>query len=256
MTWDPAQYLKFADRRTRPGIELLARVPIDAPSLVVDLGCGPGHLTAALRRRWPEAHIVGVDSSPEMLDRAREDHPHLDVDWVEADATSWEPSMPVQVLYSNAVLHWLDDHEQLFPRLVSMLAERGVLAVQMPRNHAEPSHTVAVEVAEAGEWHDRLEPLLRPDPVAEPAWYHHLLAPHTSELDIWETIYLQVFPTADDIAGWTSGSMLRPLMDALDADEAEEFERRYVDRLRSAYPPGPDGRVLFPFRRQFLVARR
>ncbi|MDX1620719.1 MAG: methyltransferase domain-containing protein [Nitriliruptorales bacterium] len=256
MAWDPGKYLEFADRRTRPALELLSRVPMEDPLFVVDLGCGPGHITARLRRRWSEARITAVDSSPEMLGRAREEHADLDVDWVEADATTWEPPETVDVIFSNAVLHWLDDHEQLFPRLLSLLAPEGVLAIQMPRNHPEPSHTIAVDVARAGEWRDRLEPILRPRPVAEPAWYHDLLAPHTSELDIWETVYLHVLPTADHIAEWTRGSMLRPLLAALEPDEAGEFEEQYRAQLRSAYPPGPDGRVVFPFRRQFIVARR
>ncbi|MDX1657440.1 MAG: methyltransferase domain-containing protein [Nitriliruptorales bacterium] len=255
MAWDPEQYLRFADRRTRPALELLARVEAEEPGSVVDLGCGPGHLTVRLRERWPDARIVAVDSSVEMLARAREEHDDLEVEWVEADAAVWEPDEPPDVIYSNAVLHWLDDHEELFPRLVSLLSPGGVLAVGMPRNHPEPSHTTAVEVARAGEWREVLEPVLRPRPVAEPHHYYDLLVPHTASLDIWETVYLHVFPTADHIADWTGGSMLRPLVAELEPDQAERFEEQYREGLRSAYPPGPDGRVVFPFRRQFIVAR-
>ena len=256
MAWDPEQYLRFADRRARPALELLGRVEVEDPGLVVDLGCGPGHLTARLRERWPHARIAAVDSSAEMLARARGEHGDLDVEWIEVDAAVWEADESPDVIYSNAVLHWLDEHDELFPRLVSLLSAGGQLAVQMPRNHPEPSHTVAVEVARAGEWREVLEPILRPRPVAEPHHYYDLLAPHTTSLDIWETVYLHVFPTADDIAEWTGGSMLRPLLAALSGEEAADFEAQYRAGLRSAYPPGPDGRVVFPFRRQFIVATR
>lgn len=256
MTWDPGQYLRFADRRLRPALELLARVPGDAPRYVIDLGCGAGNVTVHLRQRWPDARIVAVDSSPEMLDRARNDHADLDVEWVLGDAATWEPDGKVDVAYSNALLHWLDDHEALFPRLVGQLAEGGTLAVQMPRNHARPSHTCALEAVAAGPWAATLASLVRPEPVAEPATYHRILAPHAASVDVWETDYLQVFSGPDEIAEWTRGSLLRPLLAALGDDDASAFEADYRGRIRAAYPAEVDGRVVFPFRRLFVVATR
>lgn len=254
--WDPDQYLAFGDRRARPGLELLARVDVSTPDLVVDLGCGPGHLTVHLRERWPAARLLAVDSSPEMLARARNARADLEVEWIGSDASSWEPPSPADVIYSNAVLHWLDDHASLLPRLVGAVAPGGAFAVQMPRNHSAASHQVAFEVARDGPWSAHLEPLLRTDPVASPQEQHELLAPHVADIDIWETEYLHVMDSADEIVEWTKGSLLRPLLAALEPDAAAEFESRYRDGIRGAYPPSPSGRVLFPFRRQFIVARR
>lgn len=256
MPWDPAQYLRFSDRRLRPALELLARVGMESPQTVVDLGCGAGNVTVHLRERWPDARIVAVDSSPEMLERAAADHPDLDVEWTEADAATWTADRPADVIYSNALLHWLDDHEELFPQLLAQLASGGELAVQMPRNHARPSHTCAIEAARSGPWAATLEPLLRTEPVAVPVDYHRILAPHAASVDVWETDYLQVLTGPDAVAEWTRGSLLRPLLGALDHDAADAFEAEYRDRLRGSYPAEADGSVLFPFRRLFLVAVR
>src|SRR5256885_10184756 len=138
MSWDPARYLSFAGHRLRPALDLMQRIALATPKSVVDLGCGPGNVTAMLRERWPEAALVGVDNSPEMLRKARHDFPAIA--WTEADIAGWQAARPVDVIFSNAALHWVPDHAQLLPRLVSQLASHGVLAVQMPHNHRAPSH--------------------------------------------------------------------------------------------------------------------
>lgn len=251
--WDPSQYLKFGGLRLRPALDLLARIGAEAPATVVDLGCGPGNLAPALTGRWPEAVYVGVDSSAEMLAEARAEHPgHA---WVEADVGAWAPDAPVDVLYSNACLQWLEDHASLFPRLVSFLAPGGWLAVQMPRNHAAPSHQAIIETVEDGPWAGRLRPLLRPSPVAPPEAYYDILVPHVATLDIWETEYLQTLDGDNAVAEWTKGSALKPFLDALDDAEREAFFAAYSARTRRAYPERADGRTLLPFRRQFIVAQ-
>ena len=251
-TWDPAQYLKFDSPRLRPAIELLARIDHDAPAHVVDLGCGTGHITAMLAERWPRAAVTGVDNSAEMLDVARRDHP--EPAWEEGDIAAWRPPGPVDVIYSNAALHWLDDHAALFPRLASHLAPGGVLAVQMPHNHGAPTHTLVRDAVTAGPWREVLAPLLRPFPVAEPAVYYDLLAPYVAHVDVWETEYLHVLTGDNPVAEWTKGSVLRPLLSALDVDQAAGFEAAYRERIAAAYPPRPDGTTLLPFRRLFVVA--
>jgi trans-aconitate 2-methyltransferase len=256
VSWDPTQYLRFADHRTRPALELLARIEAGAPRLVVDLGCGAGNVTAYLRARWPQARIVAVDSSPQMLDRARRDHPDLRVEWIEADASAWTPDDDVDVIYSNALVHWLDEHDQLLPRWLGYLAPTGELALQMPRNHARPSHTCAVEAAAAGPWAERLRSLVRPEPVGSPRTYHRLLAPLARRIDLWETDYVHALAGPDAVVEWTRGSLLRPLLAVLDDVEAVAFEDEYRARVRDAYPAEPDGTVLMPFRRLFLVAAR
>ena len=256
MTWNPQQYLLFAGQRLRPAVDLLARVGAESPRRVVDLGCGAGNVTRLLRARWPEAHVIGYDNSPEMLDEAREsDLRNTDaVEWRHADLASWTPDAPVDVLYSNAALHWLDDHPALFARLLDALAPGGWLAVQMPKQWRGPSHATAFELAREPRWRDRLAGF-RTEPVLAASDYYGILAPRAAALDIWETEYLHVLEGEDAVAAWTKGSFLPQLLAPLDAAGAAEFETEYRRRVRAAYPPQPDGRVLFPFRRLFLVAQ-
>ena len=253
MTWDPSQYLRFADERARPAVDLLARVALESPTIVYDLGCGAGNVTRLLRLRWPTAFITGVDSSSDMLERARDTLPS--VQWVNADLAEWRAPQAAHLIYSNAALHWLGGHEQLFPTLMGSLAEGGVLAVQMPRNFAAPSHTSITEVIRGGPWRERLEGLMRAS-VRDPSFYYDLLRPHAAALDIWETEYVHVLSGPDPVKEWTKGSALKPFLDALEGSERERFESEYAALVRRAYPPRADGHTLFPFRRLFIVATR
>jgi trans-aconitate 2-methyltransferase len=254
MSWDPAQYLAFGDHRLRPALDLIQRVPRDRVRHIVDLGCGAGNVTRALRRRWPEAAVTGVDSSEAMLARARPTD--ADVDWQLADLVDWEPPAPVDLLFSNAALQWLDDHHRLFPRLASMIAPGGVLAVQLPRNFSEPSHTSIYETALDARWRDRLERLIRPEPTKAAEYYRDLLVPHVRSVDIWETVYLQVLDGDNPVVEWVKGSWLPPFLEALTSEERAAFETAYRRRVQAAYAPRADGKTLFPFRRLFIVAER
>lgn len=256
MAWNPEDYLKYADHRLRPALDLLARIPVERPGVICDLGCGAGNVTRLLARRWPGGAVVGVDSSAAMLAAARAADGTDDVSWERADLAAWSPPRPAGLLFSNAALHWLDDHATLFPRLLGQLAPGGVLAVQMPRNHGAPSHIGITEAATAGPWRRRLEPLLRPAPVAEPSFYYDVLAARTAALDIWETEYLHVLSGDDPVLRWTRSTALAPLVAALAGDEQAAFVADYAARLRRAYPRRADGTTLFPFRRLFIVARR
>jgi trans-aconitate 2-methyltransferase len=254
MTWSPTQYLKFAGERVRPALDLLARIPAEAPDTVVDLGCGTGNLTPLLRQRWPRARLVGVDGSLEMLARARADHP--EAVFVQADIHAWRPEAPVDVLYSNAALHWVDGHDALLLELLRALRPGGWLAVQMPRNFAAPSHAAIVETIEQGPWRAALLPRLRRQPVAEPAHYWRLFQDRTAALEIWETEYLQALHGENPVAEYTKGSWLKQFLDRLGEVERRAFEADYRARVRAAYPPEPDGQTLFPFRRLFILAQR
>jgi trans-aconitate 2-methyltransferase len=254
MAWSPEQYLKFADHRLRPAVDLLNRVDAAAPGLVYDLGCGAGNVTRLLRARWPMARIVGVDSSREMLERAARSVP--DVEWILADLATWQPEFAADVIYSNAALHWLDGHEALFPRLLAAVAPRGTLAVQMPRNHGAPSHTGMVAAARASPERARLEAVLRESPVRSPEFYWGLLAGAAATLDVWESEYLHALRGDAPVVQWTMGTALRPLLDALAEPARGAFLADYERRMAEAYPRREDGATLFPFRRLFLVATR
>ena len=248
--WDPDRYLVFADQRGRPFADLMAQVRATDPAEVVDLGCGPGNATVALARRWPRARVVGVDSSSEMIAAARE----LDgVEFVEADLRDWSPSGPVDVLVSNATLQWVPDHLDQLPRLASFVAPAGWFAFQVPGNFGEPAHVLLRGLLESPRWRDRLD-VARPA-SREPATYLDTLLGLGFEADVWETTYLHVLPGDDAVLAWMSGTGLRPVLDALDGDERDEFVGEYRTRLRAAYPPRRHGTVL-PYRRIFAVGRR
>jgi trans-aconitate 2-methyltransferase len=254
MPWDPTQYRKFAGHRLRPALDLIAAIPLESPATIVDLGCGEGRVTQLLRERWPRAALTGVDDSVAMLTVAGRESP--DIDWRRRDVATWRPDAPVDLLFSNAALHWLPDHAALFPELFRQVAPGGALAVQMPRNFDQPSHTAMQAVAASGPWAARLAPLLRPAPVSPPASYHAWLAADAATVDIWETTYHQVLEGDNPVAEWTKGTALRPLLDALPTGEREAFEAAYRARVAVAYPKDSAGRTLFPFRRLFIVAVR
>ncbi|WP_437316826.1 methyltransferase domain-containing protein [Sorangium sp. So ce385] len=252
-SWDPAQYLKFEDQRARPAVDLLGRVDVTVPGDIVDLGCGAGNITRLVAQRFPDRGVLGVDSSPEMLAKARAVLPGAR--FVEGDIARFAPPAPPALIFSNAALHWLDDHAALFPALLGRLARGGVLAVQMPRNHGAPSHAAMVEVSRMPRFRDKLAKLVRESPVAAPAAYYGVLAPHAARIDLWETEYLHILEGENPVVEWTLGTALRPLLAALDGEgERAEFLEAYGTRVAAAYPKAADGKTPFPFRRLFLVA--
>lgn len=247
-SWDPTQYGRFGDERLRPALDLIARIPT-TPVSIWDLGCGTGSITSLLADRWPAAVVHGLDSSPAMLEEARG---ISGIEWLLGDIESWAPDRPADLLFSNAALQWLGDHELLFPRLAAQVGPGGALAVQMPRNFGEASHTLLAATAASSRWREAVGHLARKAPVAGPADYHRLLADRFTTVDIWETVYFHVLHGEDPVAQWARGTAARPYLDALPGDE-DEFMEDYASRLREAYPPGKGGAVLFPFRRLFII---
>lgn len=253
MAWDPRQYDLFQAARTRPGHDLMAALPPLRPARIVDLGCGSGRLTVELAERHPGALVVGLDSAPGMLAQAA--HADGRISWQLGDIGGWNPSDPVDLIFSNAALHWLDDHATLFPRLVARLAPGGVLAVQMPVADREaPFRALLHRLAAEGPWAPRLAGRLRPEAVHPPVAYQRWLAPLAARVDIWTTEYLHVLDGPDPVLEWTRATALLPVLDALDGAEREAFLAAYAEGLRALYPPEADGRTLFPFRRLFIVA--
>ena len=260
-TWDPAQYEQFVDHRSRPFAELLARIGASAPRLVVDLGCGNGGLTLTAARRWPGSRVVGIDSSPDMLAHAREVDTGGRVTWVHGDISRWEPDTgePPDVVLSNAALQWVPAHAELIRRWCDHLPAGSWFAMQVPGNFGAPSHRLIREAAADHPRSGELLPLLRADPVGEPADYADLLAGRCAHVDVWETTYLQVLDPAgertDPVLDWVRGTALRPLLDVLPAEEHTGFLDDLARRLTAAYPRR-DYSVVFPFRRIFAVGRR
>jgi trans-aconitate 2-methyltransferase len=252
-SWDPAQYLRFSGERLRPAIDLLGRVSLPEARRVVDLGCGTGNVTAILRERFPDADVLGVDGSEDMLAKARAGVPGARFET--ADFATWTPEHAPDLIYSNAALHWASGHETLFPRLVSLLAPGGVLAVQMPAMHDEPLRALQNTVAAEGPWAPLLVHAGFARGLLPVGGYYDLIRPLVAELDMWESIYLHVLRGEDAVTEWAAGSSLRPFLDKLPPGLREQYRAAYSEALRPHYPRRADGSTLLPFRRLFIVAR-
>jgi trans-aconitate 2-methyltransferase len=269
--WDATLYLRFGGERARPFFDLLARVGAELPDYVVDLGCGPGHLTALLAERWPSAAVCGVDSSPQMIEAARKLIPagaprpsgsgpvltsHAPgLSFVIDDVRHWEPQSLPDVIVSNAVLQWVPGHRELLVRWADQLADGGWLAFQVPGNFDQPSHAILREMVGSARWRPLLRDVELNRQSADPADYAELLAGAGCEVDAWETTYVHILPGDNPVLEWYKGTGLRPVLAVLDADQAADFLAEYGERVRAAYPPSSFGTV-FPFRRVFTVAHR
>jgi trans-aconitate 2-methyltransferase len=247
-TWNADQYLKFAEERTQPCRDLAARLPTGDIRSIIDLGCGPGNSTRILGERWPNARITGIDNSPSMIDVASREQPQHR--WIASDIVQWasEEREQFDIVFSNAALQWVPDHAALYPRLFARVGAGGAFAVQIPSNFNSPPHRMMREIAspqmDVKEWH-----------AHPPGFYYDLLAPLAARVDMWETEYHHVLPNAEAIVEWYKGTGLRPFLEILETDsDRAQFLAEYLKRIREAYPVRPDGNVLFPFRRLFVIA--
>jgi trans-aconitate 2-methyltransferase len=253
--WSARQYLKFEDERTRPPRDLLAQVPLQRPSLVVDLGCGPGNSTELLAERYPNSQIVGLDSSPDMLRKAHERLPNCS--FLEADLADWKPDPRTDLIFGNAVMQWLPDHPVIMRRMLENMQQGGVLAIQMPDNTREPALRFPREVGESGPWKNHPEVKAAPrDDLPSPEEYYDLLKPACSHIDIWHTVYNHVMASPQAITEWFKGSSLQPFLSPLDAAAREKFLAAYTAKITGAYKPRYDGKVLLRFPRLFILAVR
>ncbi|WP_354684735.1 trans-aconitate 2-methyltransferase [Cupriavidus necator] len=256
MSWSAHQYVAFEDERTRPVRDLVAAIPNEIVRSAVDIGCGPGNSTEVLLARFPCASVTGLDSSDDMVEAARKRLP--DVQFRVADIGAWNDAGPYDVILANAVLQWLPDHASLFPTLVSKLVPGGTLAVQMPDNLEEPAHRLMRQVAAETPWADKLASASKARAKrASAQWYYELLRPLCQRVDVWLTTYhhpLAGGPAA--VVEWFKGSGLRPFLQPLDDAERAAYLARYETEIAKAYPPLPDGSVLLPFPRLFIMATR
>ena len=254
-TWNSEQYLKFAAERTQPAVDLAARVRMDAPARVMDLGCGPGNSTAVLARRWPGAQVEGLDSSAAMIATARADFPQGT--WHTGDIATWTAQPGYDVVFSNAALQWVPDHARLLPRLLAQVAPGGALAMQVPSNMDAPAHARMRELGASAAWRGKFSQAVREWYVETPEAYYDILAGVAARVDLWVTEYQHELAGPEALVEWYRGTGLRPWLDALaDPGEQEKFMADYLEAIRPDYPRRKDGKVLFPFRRLFLVAEK
>jgi trans-aconitate 2-methyltransferase len=256
MTWSATQYATFEDERTRPVRDLLAAVPTTGARLVVDVGCGPGNSTQVLAERFPGATVRAFDSSPDMIDAARKRMPLVGFDLL--DVADWSDPGPFDVILANAVFQWVPDHASLLPALAAKLSPGGSLAVQMPDNLDEPAHKWMREIASREPWASKLAAAaVARGAMAGADWYYRVLRPSCARVDVWRTTYHHALTGGHAaVAEWFKGSSLRPFLEPLDDDEQLAFLAQYRASLAEAYPALPDGTVLLPFPRLFIVATR
>jgi trans-aconitate 2-methyltransferase len=251
--WDPDIYLAFADQRARPFYDLLARVGAERPRRVVDLGCGPGNLTLQLARRWPDAVIEALDSSPEMVAAARE----RGVDAAVGDLRDWKPQPDTDVVLSSAAVHWVPQHAELLVRWAGQLAAGSWIAVQMPGNFESPSYAAVRAVARREAFAKKLSdiPFRVGSVVHPPGHYAELLIDAGCTVDAWETTYLHQLTGEHPVLDWITGTALLPVRERLNEEEWQRFREELIPLLADAYPARPDGITFFPFRRVFVVAQ-
>ncbi len=252
-SWDADQYLRFAGERTQPARDLAARIALSEPRRIIDLGCGPGNSTAILRQRWPAAQITGLDNSREMIAAASGSYP--EGKWILSDAATWTAEIPFDIVFSNAALQWLPKHAALFPHLFLQVADGGALAVQMPAHFNSPLHREILETAGDPRWKHLMQSAANALTKESPSFYYNLLEPLASRLELWETEYYHIMETPQDMLEWFRGTGLRPFLSALETEaEKRSFEEILLQRYIRSYPPQNDGRILFPFRRLFIIA--
>ena len=264
-SWNPGQYLKFADHRLRPALDLMGRIPLENPQVIYDLGCGAGNVTRLLADRWPEADVVGMDNSPEMLERSassESDGFRGRVRWQMGDLADWQPDAAPSIFYSNAVLQWVPDHAELVPRLWGMLPAWACFAVQVPLSWDMRSHHLMREtLADGGPGGSalgskELRTAVGNRWVQDPDFYYDLLAADSAHLDVWTTEYQHVLTGEDAVLEWVTSTGLRPILNGLEDGEREVYLEEYRRRLNVEYPRRADGVTLYPFRRLFFVAVR
>ncbi len=251
-SWSPELYRRFERERTRPARDLLAAVTLAGPASVADLGCGPGNSTELLAERFPQADVIGLDTSEAMLTQARTRLPQAR--FAHADIASWQPDGPLNLIYANAALQWVADHPTLIPRLFGLVAPGGALAFQVPDNRDEPSHRLMREVAAAGPWAAKLAQAAERVRVLPAAAYYDVLAPLAARVEVWRTVYHHPMADAAAIVDWVRSTGLQPFLAPLGEDERAAFLAAYQAAISRAYAVRADGKRLLLFPRLFVVA--
>jgi trans-aconitate 2-methyltransferase len=254
--WNSNQYLRFKSERTRPSMDLAARIPNRTPSRIVDLGCGPGNSTQVLLDLFPGARVSGMDSSPDMVAKAKAEVPGAEF-WL-GDLTTYEPDKDVDLYFSNAVLQWFssEDRINIIRKIVASLPSGGSFAWQVPNNFDQPSHSLMRKIAKRINWSDKYGELPARDKIEPFNELYNAVVPHCSTVDLWQTSYQHVLDDHQAIVEWVKGTGLRPFIDPLSPEDKERYLSEYLKELKGAYTPADDGKVLLSYPRLFMVATR
>jgi len=253
--WDPQQYLKFKNERTQPSIDLVSRISIEDPKTIIDIGCGPGNSTQILYKRWPTADIVGIDSSQKMIEKARADYPAQH--WEVQDASNMDMRQKYDIVFSNATLQWIYNHNVLIPRLFTMVNDNGVLAVQIPANNESPFYRVLLKTAKSSKWAMFTAECEKMLTFHNAEYYYNILSRLTQNLDIWTTTYYHIMTSHKDLTDWHKSTGMRPFLEKLPSDkDREEFENEVVKECMAFYPVQSDGKILYAFQRIFFTAKK
>lgn len=253
--WDPYQYLQFKRERTQPSIDLVARIQMDDPRTIIDIGCGPGNSTQILLRRWPHADILGLDKSEKMIQKARQDYPHQK--WIVGDASTLDTHQTYDIVFSNAAIHWIPRHEILLQRLFQKVNENGILAIQVPTNQESPLYKAILRVSKSGKWNTFTTGREAAITYHSAEYYYGQLSLYTKEITIWETIYYHIMNSHQELIDWYKSTAMKPYLDSLPTDESRaEFEKEILIECKAAYSLQRDGKILYPFKRLFFTARK
>jgi trans-aconitate 2-methyltransferase len=253
--WNPDLYLKYEDERTQPSYDLASRINVANPANIIDMGCGPGNSTRVLREQWPHAQIIGLDSSPEMIEKARSAYPQGR--WILADAAKWKAEIQYGIIFSNAMLHWLPNQEGVIKTLFDGVQNQGALAVQVPANNDSPLHKALLSMSKREAWKNVMRGCDELITYHDANFYYDLLSALTSRFFIWYTTYYHVMGSHQGLIDWYASTGMKPYLERLATDEIRHlFQSQVLDECRSAYPEQQDHRILFPFRRLFFVAYR
>lgn len=251
--WNAKQYAKFLKERTQPAIDLANRINLSNPSEILDIGCGPGNSTRVLYDKFPKAHITGADNSENMLEQAKVNNPELDFILFDANTDFPRLGQKFDVVFSNACIQWIPNHKELIPKMMSILKDGGILAVQTPMNYKEPIHIIISELVMSEKWKDKF---------AKPRIFYNLtqgeyfdlLSDISSDFSIWETVYCHRMASHNSIMEWYKGTGLRPYLVALNESDAKEFENDVYSEIVKAYPIQKNGEIIFRFPRFFFTA--
>ena len=251
--WNPKLYLNFKKERKQPSIDLVNRIELEHPQRIIDLGCGPGNSAQVIRNRWPTADITGLDSSSEMIAKARKEYPAQN--WEMGSITEWSDSAGYDLVFSNAALQWIPDHPKLIPHILQQIKPGGAFALQIPTHYNMHPLALAMKIAKQPEWHAIWGEFQHPLHVEKPENYYNILEPHTQYIEMWSTQYLHILDSQEAILNGFRGTGMRPFLQALDNEKQQQkFSDQLLNAIKVNYPLQKDSKVIYPFNRLFMIA--